>query len=783
LLFGCTPTTTSGDDGLAGWKALSRAVNFLQVKKNPSGDDGLAGWKALSGAVNFLPDKENPSELTWSYSYNKEPSVIRHTADNSWIRALQFSFSARSNLAGQLICRIDQKDGMIFLMSFDVNKNEQQIILSYADFKPFGKAVGQIDPSKISQIYIVDLQGAEEDAQGNRIISLKNFAFHESLDLNASEEMQIPLVAFDSDGQILSLRRLLAYGTSGGRWCYLSDDLGNALPMKIVEAEENIDGVSAKIPHLVFKKEPKASLEILFWPVGETFKIRLSLDGQGKGIQKTVLQNGALLLNFELAKTRYHILEEYFQREAVVNWHDQLKKFSAGLIEAEQNPTLRQRAKAADQLLLSMLEFSQEAVRKISRDKVLANLEFGPEVLVPTPKKGLLTPGTRLQIELQETAFGVGMGQGFGFVRPKADPGKVDHYYSELRRIGFNLVSLPLYWDQIVDEKGNYTEWRNILRFDTLAELGYTMHAHGFVQSGMPDSAKRLKGADFLTVAQQHTTKVASDFFKRYGEKIIYWQAINEPSSNAFGGSAVEARVTLVSDLIKHFKTIVPSGQIVVNDYDWQRGLEADRPASTKMITGTLPFYRSLMKSQNPPDILALEWYPGARVERPEFRVDLAEPCMDLLDTSLYWDQFIALGRPLIFTESNFPGAMKESDQNGYAWGRWDKDAQAQAAEDTFWLALSKPEIYGWVWWSITDNEPWNREGGLYTAEGTEKPVLERLSTVISTLKRPQTLTVGKAGMLPLPLLPGKWKISLQNGLSWSIYRDRSGKISLLNDF
>lgn len=749
----------------------------LSLPSFASEDDALRGWQELNGKALTPLSEQVPSEVLWTFSYGKEPSVLMRTADNRWKTALEISFSIRSDKPGRLFLRIDQDGGKIFLTSFDVTQKWRKLTLPYADFQPFGLTFGKIEPARIAHVYLVDLNGSDGGAEGTRQVFFKELTFHDQAGNGPSG--RLPLVAFNSAGHILSIKEFEAMGTSGGRWCYLSDEQGAARPMEISKQKLLVDGEQVTVPMLVTESTIPAMLEILYWPVGDTFKVRLKAEGNKDGIQGS-LRQGAILINLELAKSRHFALSQYV-KGGKVKFTEPLQRIGKTLDNIDPYSPLRQQAAIADQLLLEMLNLSRDAVRSSSRDAIASLLEPGPATQIPTPQAGALPPGSLVTIQLEDPAFRIGIGQGFGFVTKPATPDTVDKYYTDLRDLGFNMSTLPLYWDKIIDKNGNYTPWRDTLRFDTLARLAYTLHAHGFVQSGMPASAKKLKGEAFLAEAKRHTTKVATDLLDRYGDRVEYWQAINEPSSNAFGGTSIESRLTMVSDLIKHLRNTIPQATVVVNDYDWERGLEAERPATTRTITGTIPFYKELMKKDNKPDVLAVEWYPGCRVDRPEFRVDLAEPCMDLLDASFYWDRFITLGRPLLFTESNFPGSMRDNDRNGYAWGRWSAEAQAQAAVDTFLLALSKPEILGWVWWSITDDEPWNSDGGLYTSRGLKKPVLERLATEISALKKITTVRVEADGSLALPRMPGTWRISVNNGSSWLINRSRTGELSLKN--
>src|SRR6185369_13725629 len=111
--------------------------------------------------------------------------------------------------------------------------------------------------------------------------------------------------------------------------------------------------------------------------------------------------------------------------------------------------------------------------------------------------------------------------------------------------------------------------------------------------------------------------------------------------------------------LIGALRAAVPGQKILVNDVDWQRGLKADVPWPKRDVVSTYSFYDELVRQPDKPDVLGLEWYPGARIEQPKFKFDASEPCLDLFATSRAWDRLIALGVPLYISEFNVPGAMK----------------------------------------------------------------------------------------------------------------------------
>ena len=726
-------------------------------------------WVAMTGAVSG-PE----GALQWRFNDAKEPGVLTKRGDDSWRNMTAVSFSVRSDRSGALFLRLDQKDRGIFLTHFDAGSEWKRVRLTPAEFNPFGKTSGQLQPAKIAKVFLVDLNGSDGGATGERTVWMKDFASDLKSGFVGEQEAAVALAAFEN-GRLLDLRALLGRGDSAGYWCFLTSGDGQLLPMKLIERDVTVDGRTARLPVVLVDSRRPATLEMLFWPAGRQFNVRLQADGGGKGIQSV---QGVMVVNVELARTRLAKLQTYVDAHHLKKMQPELVELARQLSKAESQSTLRLQADGADRVLQRLLELSGDAVRRVTDLRL-------EELLAPQPATlpiGLKA-GQPVTVELIEPEFRIGLGQSFGFIQGNVSRERIGQYYRQLRQAGFNHYVMPLFWDQLVRD-GEYqpAAWDNQLAFDKLVQLGYTLQAHSIIQSSLPKDVKKLKGRAFTQAAVSHLLKVAEDYHRRYGDAITIWEAINEPSSNPYGGFAASQRVSFVSELVEKLRAAMPGATVMVNDYDWLRGLEADKPWANRNIIGTVEFYRQLLAEQPGVDLLGLEWYPGLRVDQPQFKADVAEPCHDLLATSLYWDRLIALGRPLTISESNFPGEMKSGDKNGYAWGRWDDRSQSQAAVDTLRMALSRPKVIGWTWWSVTDDEPWSRQGGLYDSAGRPKPVLKAITKVIAAIKQPQRTVVQSQGAVAIPMLPGEYRISTDDGRQWLLRRDRTGRASLIKD-
>ncbi len=780
LLHGNKHVSPTGNLYITGTLLLFSSFIFLFLLISclniPVAAETLDSWSAHCGDISVISQGKGEKVLQWHFKYNNDACFVTRKADSAWRNMSLLSFKVKSNRSAPLYLRFDQTDGSIFLLPFHCSEKWTTVDVDLNSLKPFGKTSGKFTPKKIENVFIVDLNGKDSGLTGSRSIWFKDFVFDSGA--TKSSVKRLKLLAFNSSGTPLTIKGFRRLGLSADQWCFITGKDGMSCKYTLQDVGVTIDGKKYRIPEIAFTPQDNMVLELLYWPVGADYKLWLRVDNGGRGIEK--FQDDLILVNEEVIRTRLHELERFATLFGVTGLKPRIAEFREKVKSLKGLPYPK-RAVQADHVMSDLLAFSRDAVFSASMKKIEARLAPSVKLSVIDVMPGMLSPGEKVSIRLEDPEFRIGVGQSFGFQPLRKDPQRIRKFYDRLKEAGFNHADMPLFWDQVVDDRGHFTDWEALFQFDYLIQHNFTLLAHGLVQTGMPRRIKRLQGERFVQAARAHLDTMIDHLWKRYNSHIILWELVNEPSSNTWGNLDVTQRVKMVVSLNKLFKKRLPDAVSMINDYDWQRGEELS-PALHGRITGTYDFYRKLLRYENAPDVLGIEWYPGVRVKQPRFGVDMAEPCMDILDTYFYWQRLISLGKPLFLTESGFPGQMSQDDKNGYAWGRWTPSSQARAAVDTLALALSMKEIGGWVWWGITDTEPWNVKGGLFTADGREKPVLKALSRFISSLKGPYDTEVSSQGTLLLPSMPGKYHLTSGKGVEYIIYKNSNNTFKFISN-
>ncbi len=735
----------------------------------------LSGWAPNTGTVNIQNSGSGEPSLVWRFNYREDSCFLLRRADGEWKKMTRLSFKVKSDRAAPLFLRFDLDDGRIFILPFFCDTKWNRIDVDPDKLVPFGGATGRFNPEHLKSVFIVDLNGKDNGLTGERTVQLSDISFNSG---SASGEKRLKIIAYDLQGRLMSTDDFRKQGLSADQWCFLTDSQGNSVPFSVRDENVRINEVSGKAPVIRFASGEGVRLEILFWQSDQDHKVWLSADNSGSGLEKT--EGDTLFLNRELVLTRMKDLERFARLENQPRVNRELSGFMNQVKAASTKASVPSQAREYNRILGRLLAFSRQAVNSFS-DQRIADLLTPSGNYKISGLNGSLKAGQQISVRLVDPEFRIGFGQSFGFVPFSKQPERVRKFYDILQKAGFNHADMPLFWDQVVDNRGRFTHWEDIFQFDYLVKNNFTLLAHGLIQTGMPDNVRKMHGRKFKEAAKHHLSQMVKRLSGLYGDKIILWEVVNEPSSNPWGNLNVSQRQELVLDLCKTLKTQLPGAVSMVNDYDWQRGEELS-PALKGRITGTLQFYRGLMGEKYSPDVLGIEWYPGVRVKQPRFGVDMAEPCMDILDTYFYWKRLLTLGKPLFITESGFPGTMSSKDKNGYAWGRWDSRSQARAAVDTLSLAIAMDRVTGWVWWGVTDGEPWNVQGGLLDNSGASKPVLESIASKVSSLKTDYQVQVSEPGKLPLPAMPGRYCIDAGQKVEYLIDKNAKGQAIVISN-
>jgi len=123
--------------------------------------------------------------------------------------------------------------------------------------------------------------------------------------------------------------------------------------------------------------------------------------------------------------------------------------------------------------------------------------------------------------------------------------------------------------------------------------------------------------------------------------------------------------------------------------------------------------------------------------------VQIYRPYRDLTDTVAMLERIEALGKPVFITEIGVPSRADElswfsGDAEARLVHRWDRQQQADWAENMFTELMSRPSIAGIAWYDLVDRWSFLPGGGLLDRSWRPKPVYHRLEQLLA-----------KAGKLP----------------------------------
>jgi GH35 family endo-1,4-beta-xylanase len=120
--------------------------------------------------------------------------------------------------------------------------------------------------------------------------------------------------------------------------------------------------------------------------------------------------------------------------------------------------------------------------------------------------------------------------------------------------------------------------------------------------------------------------------------------------------------------------------------------------------------------------------------------IQVYRPYRDLTDTVEMLERIEALGKPVFITEIGAPSQDDElgtlsTDEAGVVH-RWDREQQADWAENMFTLLLSRPDVLGIAWYDLVDSSPFLPGGGLLDRAWRPKPVYRRIERILATAGR-----------------------------------------------
>ena len=189
------------------------------------------------------------------------------------------------------------------------------------------------------------------------------------------------------------------------------------------------------------------------------------------------------------------------------------------------------------------------------------------------------------------------------------------------------------------------------------------------------------------------------DIMTRYGDRIDFWEVVNEPSHQP------EPKIDAP---YRWAREISPRAYLIVNDFE-------------VLGTGCPDFFR-LLTAANEQGVP----FDGIGIQAHEPRM-MRFP-LDRVRQTL--DHYASLGKELHITEFT-PTSGRQKMVGSPREGVWDESAQADYAEKFYRVCFAHPAVRAITWWDLCDRGAWLPGGGMLRADLSPKPVYEALMRLV----------------------------------------------------
>lgn len=560
--------------------------------------------------------------------------------------------------------------------------------------------------------YLIVQPPAQETPEGIGVyrVAPRIFAYRgeESVRVTLPRVFCLVLRAYDGQGRLMRWKDFRARGVIGDQFIYAADPTtdialeATCWPVFDQEARAAGQPRDLGIPALMLPPGRAFHAQVLFWETPGYGKLHLSA-GPATSLPEWNSHPGkpydVINLNVALAERAVAALERRGFTEDVAALAADLDRMRA-MDKPQAQATL------ADALLVSALKRRDERELERARAAIAAR-----------------PPRT-------DFAFGVFEGSPYN---AKA--------FATARDAGFNLATVLLGWNWTDAAGGsvNTDAIEQTFGISQLAALGYALKAHGVVwlqdYGILPDRARGMD-PDALRaalLAQQDALLAA------YGQQFAVWEAMNEPNVTnvlSMPRPAVHELFEAAAKRVNAYPNLV-SLVNSAHEGDYGRRFAVytfDNVPVNDWNRTYLQFLHDSVSTLDDLDAVGLQYYPGFHFN-PSFG-GLEGPATTpswLVDTI---ERYAVLGRPIHITEFSVPSAYGADWTAGYWREPWTESTQADYAEYVFTLAYADPNVTSITWWDVTDAKSSVAHGGLCRADGSPKPVLNRLQTLLNQWKQ-----------------------------------------------
>lgn len=511
---------------------------------------------------------------------------------------------------------------------------------------------------------------------------------------------------------------------------------------------------------------PRA-IEVPLWPAPGFGRVWARADNAGQGY--VVTEPGDVLvinLNYEIARSAAHHVDARMDgAQATFAIPESLEARLEGvhslLVEASAALDEPARAAKSDVAFAEAIKLGEDLEFEVARQRIPSARMGSLPVRVVDPD-GAPVSGATVRFRQVDHQFLFGAVQSFGFVNEDFSRETLDDVFRAITDAGLNHYTAHLSWFELEEEPNTYRleEWDTALGVPSAVAAGMSLKLHSLLQNPMPDG---LSSADVSTLRDRLTrfSRAVIDFYKtRYADRVATLEIANEPSMYQYGGSS-QVEIGLLKDLSSLARSRWPEVPIMVNDVHFDMGQRYGDDSDYQHIISPLESFRQLNGNSVDYDRVGLQWYPGLQVNFYGI-IKIQGPLKDLFRTSMEWEQFAELGKPVHITEFTVPSSFRDSWDSGWWRRKWTPQVQADFVERMYTLAFSKPHIHEITYWGITDHEPWVVTGGLMEESLRPKPVLATIQRLIQSWTTTGETTTDANGVAIIQGFGGRYEIDIE---------------------
>ena len=387
-------------------------------------------------------------------------------------------------------------------------------------------------------------------------------------------------------------------------------------------------------------------------------------------------------------KPGIHEVAAAFLNDALIGKEDRnlyLERFTILPPEGTASPTLvdaQELLAEAGQREAEIVAATQQAIERNRKSDALVRVVDGAGKPVAGAKISVTQTG-------HEFLFGCNI---YGFDRSGQT---VDAAYKTRFAELFNYATVGFYWSSYEPQRGqpNYEYTDRVVAW--CGAHGIRMKGHPLLWGDEAGVPKWSNGQPAPAIQRQRVEEILT----RYGDRIEFWEVVNEPS---------HLPAPKIDDPYRWARQINPRAYLIVNDY-------------YVMADGCPGFFQLLSnarKNEVPFDGIGIQAHEPRTTRFP----------FDQVQRIL--DHYATLGKELHITEFT-PTSAGAKITGSHLHGVWDEQAQADYAVKFYRVCFAHPALRGITWWDLSDKHSWLPGGGLLRADMSPKPAYEELKKMI----------------------------------------------------